>query len=924
MNLFAATMQHQPGRLLQRLRQELNHFLQRFPQNTAECAFHYGMCTFNKTRFCSHINFLSKCLHLRLIPNGFRIKHGNASGSRTNIGAIDKATDSCSRRIMRITLGTYQRTRTRHHNDRLFYANYLSNLCTQQQFFSIRDFIHHQNRRYFNCLQNVKESKVSSLKEKIKVTRNNRLNSNLVVTIPEDLPITEPERNVLAKGLKYVPVTKHVDQFQVLSDAQQFYRRLRLKAYFHSQEDEDSDTENDDTPLSPPPTSYLQELQKTKSDFTPKEGQLQVLDYYIDKCENEINKLNFNQQQRRRNINPDEEKALKSLRQNPNIVIKPADKGGAIVVWRKDLYIAEAERQLSDETTYERQEQDITKQHQETVRDTITDLVNSEELPQYAMNLINPNPRTSKFYLLPKIHKPNTPGRPIVSACNCPTERISQYLDETLRPIVESLPTYVKDSPHALRLLQEVQLHENPLLFTMDVRSLYTSIPHQEGLRALKHFLDKRSNPSPSTDTLLRLAELVLTLNCFEFDGKFYLQKRGVKMGSRFGPIYACLFMGYVEQQFISEYTGSRPQIFLRYIDDIFGIANCNEDVLVSFMEFINGFHPALQYTWEISPSSVTFLDMNISIKDNHLSTSIHYKPTDSHSYLTYSSSHPRSCKNSIPYSQLLRLRRLCSDDNDFDTQAKKMGTFFQERGYPSDITTAALQRCQTITREESLRIKEKDTDNCQRTPLVITYHPSIAPVSEIIRRNWHIISDHPSTKDIFTDPPIISYRRDKNIKDHLVRASLQSDDPNTTVGTSRCQRRRCNTCKHVLATSTITGPKGDYHIKKAFTCTTSHVVYAICCKRHKHVMYIGETERRLADRFTEHRRDILIRDLSKPVPQHFTTSNHTIDDVTVTALTQVHDASERKIKEQRIIFQLGTLQPAGMNIKFTVFNARM
>ena len=52
-------------------------------------------------------------------------------------------------------------------------------------------------------------------------------------------------------------------------------------------------------------------------------------------------------------------------------MIKPADKGGAIVVWRKDLYIAEAERQLSDETTYEHQEQDITKQHQETVRDTI-------------------------------------------------------------------------------------------------------------------------------------------------------------------------------------------------------------------------------------------------------------------------------------------------------------------------------------------------------------------------------------------------------------------------------------------------------------------------------------------------------------------------------------------------------------------------
>ena len=47
------------------------------------------------------------------------------------------------------------------------------------------------------------------------------------------------------------------------------------------------------------------------------------------------------------------------------------------------------------------------------------------------------------------------------------------------------------------------------------------------------------------------------------------------------------------------------------------------------------------------------------------LCTSVHYKPTDFHSYLLYSSSHPSHVKNSIPYSQLLRLRRLCSDHSD-------------------------------------------------------------------------------------------------------------------------------------------------------------------------------------------------------------------------------------------------------------------
>jgi hypothetical protein len=363
--------------------------------------------------------------------------------------------------------------------------------------------------------------------------------------------------------------------------------------------------------------------------------------------------------------------------------------------------------------------------------------------------------------------------------------------------------------------------------------------------------------------------------------------------------------------------------LFLRYIDDIFGTADCGEANLLSFMEFVDQFHPALRFTWEISTNSVNFLDMSISFNGDQLATSVHYKETDSHSYLTYTSSHPTSCKDSIPYSQLLRLRRLCSDDADFDIQADKMVNFFHERGYPSNITNTALHRCQAITREESLRNKDT-SNNCQRTPLVLTYHPSIAPVSDIIKRNWKIISEHPSTKDIFTDPPLLSLRRDKNTKDLLVRASLPADDQQeNSSGTTPCRRRRCNTCRHVLSTGTVAGPDGTYHIKKSFTCVSTHVIYAIGCKRHPNVLYIGETERRLADRFTEHRRDIYLRDVSKPVPQHFTTDDHTLDDVTVTALTQVHNKRDRRTTEQRIIFQLGTLKPNGMNVQFHVFNAR-
>ena len=90
-------------------------------------------------------------------------------------------------------------------------------------------------------------------------------------------------------------------------------------------------------------------------------------------------------------------------------------------------------------------------------------------------------------------------------------------------PIVKTLPTYIKDTNHALRILNEFRFQsDTKFLFTMDVKSLYTVIPNDEGLRALKHFFDRRTVLEPATATLLRLAELVLTLNCFSFDNRYF------------------------------------------------------------------------------------------------------------------------------------------------------------------------------------------------------------------------------------------------------------------------------------------------------------------------------------------------------------------------------------------------------------------
>ena len=172
-------------------------------------------------------------------------------------------------------------------------------------------------------------------------------------------------------------------------------------------------------------------------------------------------------------------------------MVKAADKGGALVVWRADLYQKEALRQLSDTSFRAKVDKDLTSANQQIVKSTIIDLIVKQELPATATNLIITTSRTSCIYSLPKIHKPNNPGRPIVSACSCPTELISSYsyLDKIMTPIVKSLPSYIKDSQHALQMFRDFNfLGENKLIFTMDVTSLYTVIPNGEGLLALKHF----------------------------------------------------------------------------------------------------------------------------------------------------------------------------------------------------------------------------------------------------------------------------------------------------------------------------------------------------------------------------------------------------------------------------------------------------
>ena len=215
----------------------------------------------------------------------------------------------------------------------------LKNVCPVVLVNSIRLKIHDLNSKLFQYLQDHKNQKLFELTGRDPNSNSKPLEQRYnVVTIPEDLPLSEPEKSILGKGLNFVPLTKKTDEFTVKEDTEKFLRRVKLKAHFNDKEQPSDEPQRDE----------FESLKPKKSNWTPPDGQFTSVDLFVKKCRVDIQKLNFNKSLKFSNLSKEEWTAHQNLKTRDDIVIKPADKGGAVVVWRTDLYKQEAFRQLAD------------------------------------------------------------------------------------------------------------------------------------------------------------------------------------------------------------------------------------------------------------------------------------------------------------------------------------------------------------------------------------------------------------------------------------------------------------------------------------------------------------------------------------------------------------------------------------------------
>ena len=214
---------------------------------------------------------------------------------------------------------------------------------------------------------------------------------------------------------------------------------------------------------------------------------------------------------------------------------------------------------------------------------------------------------------------------------------------------MKSLPSYVKDTYDFITKIHNLKgIPQNAFLVILDGTSLYSNIPHDDGIKAFDHLMSEMGK-SQAGSVISKLINLVLTKNNFQFNGENYLQVLGTAMGTRMAPSFASLFMGKLEMDFL-ETCDKTPLIWLRFLDDIFMVWNHKEQEFHEFISKINKFHDTIKFTFNYSNKEATFLDVNIKMKENgKLDTSITEKATNCHKNIEISSCHPFPINRAFP-----------------------------------------------------------------------------------------------------------------------------------------------------------------------------------------------------------------------------------------------------------------------------------
>ncbi|XP_075688301.1 uncharacterized protein LOC142681493 [Rhinoderma darwinii] len=312
-----------------------------------------------------------------------------------------------------------------------------------------------------------------------------------------------------------------------------------------------------------------------------------------------------------------------------------------------------------------------------------------------------------------------------------------------------------------------------------------------------------------------------------------------------------------------------------------YGTINNNEwtaEECGSFIEELNENPWNIRLTAKISKEMVEFLDLKIKMHGPQVKTTLYRKETATNNLLHYQSFHPPHLKNGIPTGQFLRIRRNCSEEQDFKFHAKDLSERFKSRGYPQKVISKAFSKAAKSNRIQTFTPKHRIKDNKPR--IITAYNSQWQDITKILNRNWNILLCEPKLIPHITERPLLTARRARNLGDrvtrsHFSRPTTRLGRGTKLIGSYACGD--CNICQFVESSDTFTDPvdKKQYPLKSYINCRTKNIIYAITCSCPK--VYIGQTSQELRKRIQHHlstirlaERDIKQNKILTSVASHF------------------------------------------------------
>ena len=367
--------------------------------------------------------------------------------------------------------------------------------------------------------------------------------------------------------------------------------------------------------------------------------------------------------------------------------------------------------------------------------------------------------------------------------------------------------------------------------------------------------------------------------------------------------------------------------LFKRFLDDIFAIFEGTTKELHELFEAINQIHPTLKFTMqhtsiESEPetdkckcetrTSIPFLDTSCSIEEGKIEIDLYRKETDRNQYLLTSSCHPIGCTKNIPYSLGLRIVRTCTNPIIRDKRLYELKSLLSSRDYPVRLIDSALAKARAVPREKALRrvIRKKQSDK-KRPIFAVRFDPRLPSITNMQAKHWRSMTNDQYMAEVFPQPPLTAFRRQKNLKDLLIRAKVPGDRRPLRFqnGMTKCGRP-CTACPYIRPNKKVRIKENLYWtINRKVDCQSFNVIYLLeCDKESCQKKYIGETGRIFKFRLDEHRGYINTKDESQPIGAHFNLPGHSLANLKATIIeVLVNIELYRKERESLYIRKFNT-----------------